>query len=223
MSALVIKTGMSIEQQIARTYAAPGTLVLSGEFTIDTLDAAVPKDCEAIISVGVCGGLSPKALIGQAFIYRACRSPGGLVYPAAVWWRQRLFAATKYYECDVWSSGEFNTANTITERAALFAQSGCDVIDDETFAVAGLAARRNIAWIGLRTVSDGAEDNLPAAVVDALNPNGTANIWAVAASVVKDPSELPALLNTAAEAKRSFDELDTACIQAGPNFQWSVK
>ncbi len=223
MSALVIKTGMSIEQQIAQTYAAPGTLVLSGEFTIATLDEVVPKDCEALISIGVCGGLSPKAQIGQAFIYRACRSPGNVLFPASVWWRQRLFAATKYVEADVWSSGEFNTANTIAERAALFQQTGCDVIDDETFAVAGLAARRKIAWIGMRTVSDGAEDNLPQAVVDALNPNGTANVWAVAASVVKDPSELPALLNTAAEAKRSFDELDTACIQAGPTFQWRVQ
>jgi hypothetical protein len=222
MSALVVKCGMSIEQKIARTHAAPGTLILSGEYTVNTLDTAVPKDCRAIISVGVCGGLSPKAQIGQAFIYRTCRTPNGILY-ADVPWRQRLFAATKYFESDVWSSGQFNTANTIAERATLFAQTGCDVIDDETFAVAELAARRKIAWIGLRTVSDGAEDNLPPAVLGALNANGTDNIEAVITSVISDPLQIPALIKTARNAQTSFDELRTACIQAGPRFQWNVQ
>jgi adenosylhomocysteine nucleosidase len=216
---LVIKTGMTIEQQIVKRYALPSTVVLTGEFTVDTLDAAVPPDCDAIMSVGVCGGLSPDAQIGQAFIYDACVTPTGTLY-ADFAWRKRLFIATRYYECHVWSSGQFNTANTITERAALYAQTGCKVIDDETYSVAELAAHRKIPWIGMRTVSDGAADNLPPAIVDALNPDGSTNLEDVIASVVDDPAQIPALLQTATEAQKSFDELRTACLAAGPTFQW---
>jgi hypothetical protein len=219
MSALIIKTGMSVENSIAEAYAAKDILKLTGAFTVDTLDAAVPVDAKAIISFGVCGGLSPDAQIGQAFIYSACVTPNGTFYVDTAW-RMRLFAATKYYERKCWSSGEFNTANTVEERAKLFAQTECSVIDDETFAVAELAHKRGIAWIGLRTVSDGAEDNLPPAVVNALNPDGDVDIEAVLASVVEDPLQIPALLETAEEAQTSFDELRTAAIAIGPNFQW---
>jgi len=219
MSKLVIKTGMTVEQSIAQNYAAPGTLVLTGEFTPETLDAALPKDCEAILSVGVCGGLSPEAQIGQAFIYYTVVTPDGN-FLCDVSWRKRLFAATKYYERHCYSSGQFNTANTIEERAALFAGTGCWIIDDETYAVAMVAQKRGISFGGLRTVSDGSEDNLPPAVVNALNPDGSDDLEAVIASVVEDPLQIPSLLQTAMEAQKSFNELRTACIAVGPTFQW---
>ncbi|HEX4409648.1 MAG TPA: hypothetical protein VH206_12830 [Xanthobacteraceae bacterium] len=219
MSALVIKTGMTVEQQIARKYAAEGILVLTGAFTPETLDQAVPQDCKAILSLGVCGGLADSALIGQAFICSTLVTPDG-EFEADVDWRRRLFGATRYYECHWWSSGNFNTANTVAERAALVKQTGCAVIDDETFAVAAVAKKRGIAFQALRTVSDGAEDNLPPAVVNALNPDGSDNLYSVIASVAQDPTQIPALIQTAIEAKKSFDELETACIQVGPNFQW---
>lgn len=219
MSSLVIKTGMTIEQSIAQQYAAQGILVLTGEYTPAMLDKAIPKDCGAILSLGVCGGLSPEAQIGQAFIYDACVTPNGIFY-ADTPWRKRLFAATKYYERRVWSSGDFNTANTEEQRAQLLAQTGCWIIDDETYAVATVADSRGIAWIGLRTVSDGAEDNLPPAVLNALNANGTDNIEAVITSVVEDPAQIPALIETAMNAQKSYDELRTACLAVGANFQW---
>lgn len=217
---LVVKTGMVVERSIAIKYAASGTLVLTGEYTPETLDAAVPHDCTGIISIGVCGGLSPKAQIGQAFIYDAVVTPDA-TFLADVEWRKRLFAATKYYERHCWSSGQFNTANTIAQRADLFAKTNCAIIDDETYAVAMVAQKRGIAWIGLRTVSDGAEDNLPPAIVNALNPDGSDNLWNVIASIAGDPAQVPSLIETAINAKRSFDELETACIQAGPHFCWT--
>lgn len=229
MSALVIKTGMVIEQQIAQRYAAPGTLVLTGEYTATGLDAAVPQDCKAILSLGVCGGLAPAAEIGQAFIYD--RIVTGLgneqTFLCDVGWRKRLFSATRYYERGCWSTGQFNTANTIAQRSALYTTTNCWVIDDESFAVAQFAAKRGIACIGLRTVSDGAQNNLPPAVLNALNPDGTDNLWDVVQSLFTEPIDpvtkqlqITELLQTAANAKRSYDELETACIQVGPNFQW---
>jgi hypothetical protein len=215
---IAVKTGMSSEYAVAKQYAAPDVLVLTGEQTVSSLIVNIPYTCTGIISFGLCGGLSERALIGQAFIYDTVVTPAQSL-TCDVAWRKRLFAASKYYECHCWSSGNFNTANTIAERAQLFAQTGCEVIDDETYAVAQFAQIRNIPFIGLRVVSDGAEDNLPPAVINALNPNGTDDIPAVIASVISDPEQLPALIRTAQEFEKSIAELRTAAIAAGPTFQ----
>ena len=230
MSKVVIKTGMTVEQQIGQKYAAPGTLVLTGIYTADALESVVPHECEAILSLGVCGGLAPAAQIGQAFIYD--RIVTGLgneqTYLCNVGWRKRLFSATKYYERGCWSDGSFNTANTPAQRAQLYTQSNCWVIDDESNAVAIFAAKRGIACIGVRTVSDGTISKLPPAILNALNPNGTDNLWAVIQSLFAEPIDpatggwqIDELMAVAANAKRSYDELETACIQMGPNFCWN--
>jgi adenosylhomocysteine nucleosidase len=214
---LVIKTGMQSEYDIAKRYADPSALILTGIQTAADLKRNVPQNCTGIISFGLCGQLSGE-VIGQAFIYDLIRTPAGDFMPDPDW-RKRLFAATRYVECRCWSSGKFNTANTIADRAALYAQTGCCAIDDETYAVAGFAAARNIPFIGLRVVSDGAEDNLPSAVLSALNPDGTTDIEAVVLSVIKDPLQVPALIKTAREYEKSLGELRRAIIDAGPLLQ----
>ncbi len=223
---LCVKTGMSSEYAVAKQFAAPDVVVLTGTQTVADLQKNVPQDCAAIISFGLCGGLAPErsspapmAQIGQAFIYDRVVTPSGTLF-ANQTWRRALFVSTKYYECPCWSSGEFNTANDESQRAALFAQTGCWVIDDETRAVAEFAAARSIAFIGLRVVSDGAEDNLPPGVINALNPDGTDNLEAVVASVITDPAQLPGMVKTAQEFELSIAELRTAAKAAGPNFQW---
>jgi adenosylhomocysteine nucleosidase len=216
---LCIKTGMSSEEAIAKIYAPKGALVLSGALDMKALSQAVPPSCTGIISFGLCGGLWTGAQIGQAFVYYAIKIPS-IAQPIFCdeGWRQRLFDLTHYYECKCCSSGEFNTANTIEERATLYTQTDCKVIDDETFAVAQVAQARKIPFIGLRVVSDGAEDNLPPAVIDALNSNGSFNLWNVAESVVTDPAQISALIKTAGEYEKSKAELRTAAIQLGPTW-----
>jgi adenosylhomocysteine nucleosidase len=216
---LVVKCGMSSEVAVAKKYADPNVLVLSGYQTVVDLQKNVPDTCTAIISFGLCGGLSPQAQIGQAFIYDTICMPSFYSIVCNVEWRKRLFAATKYYECHCWSDGVFNTANTIDERRQLYDQTNCQVIDDETLSVAQFAQARGIPCIGLRVVSDGAEDNLPPAVINALNPDGSNNIEAIIASVISDPEQIPALIKTAKEFELSIAELRTAAIAAGPFFQ----
>lgn len=218
MSKLVIKTGMTVEQAIAQRYAAPGTLVLTGQMDAASIWAALPNDCEAILSFGVCGGLSPDAAVGQTFIYSNIVSADG-TRECDLPWRRRMFAATHHFSRHAWSMGE-GGADTADERAALFARTGCWIDDDESSTVAVVAHGRGIAFGGLRAVSDGAEDNLPPAVVDALNPDGSDDLEAVFASLVRDPLQIPALIKTALQAQRALCALKAACIAVGPNFQW---
>lgn len=215
---LCVKTGMISEQQIAQEFF-PGAIVLTGVQRVPDLENAVPQSCEAIISFGLCGGLSPSAQIGQAFIYDKIVTPGETFFCDAEW-RRRLFEATKYYERGCWSDGQFNTANSIAQREQLFSSTGCWAIDDESYAVAYFASIRKIPFMGLRVVSDGAEDNLPPAVLNALNPDGSDDIQAVISSIISDPEQIPALIKTANEFNLSVAELRTAAIQVGPCCQW---
>jgi adenosylhomocysteine nucleosidase len=192
--------------------------VVTGLWPASAMLIAFP-DIEAVISLGLCGGLGP-AQIGQAFIYDAI-TDGQWTYFCDAPWRKRLFAATKYYETKCYSTGQFNTANTVEQRADLYAKFGCRVIDDESIAVAEFAMHRDkpIPFIGLRVVSDGAEDNLPPAVQNALQPDGGDNILAVIASLIQDPAQIPLLEKTAKEAQFAIDELGTPVKAVGPYFQ----
>ena len=216
---LCIKTGMVMEERIARSYAAPGTLVLTGDMTVADLDRVVPYDCEAIMSFGLCGGIGTLPVVGQCFLATTMVTPSGN-YHSDPAWLHRLFTKTRAYEVHWYSSGLFNTANTPEQRASLSASTGCQIIDDESRAVYEFAARRGIVAAAMRTVSDGAEDNLPPAVIDALGKNGSTDILEVMKSIILDPAQIPSLIKTAQEAKVSLDTLEAAAKQVGPTFQW---
>lgn len=217
---LVAKVGMDLERDTVLRYIAPGTLVLPGvAMDAKMLNALVPRTCTALIRLGLCGGLSAAPLVGQAFVYRSVRSPSE-VYLCDTAWRRRLFAATHYVEADCWSSGEQNTANTPAQRLALYQETRCAIIDDESLGMAQLASERGIPFAGVGVISDAEANLLPPAVLNALNPNGSTNYLEVLESVWEDPDQVPSLVQTALNAKRSYDELDTACIAIGRNCQW---
>jgi adenosylhomocysteine nucleosidase len=219
---ICVKTGMASEYKIATRVAAPYIEVLTGMWDADRLDAHLAKDCEAIISFGLCGGLNYSADVGSGFVCGLLETPDG-VFDADTAWRTRLIRATGYWSCKWWSSGALNTANDARQRAALFHKTGAWVIDDETYAVALFAERRKIPFQALRVVSDSVDDNLPPAVTSALNANGTDNIEAVIESVCHDPFQIPALIKTALEYGKSLADLRSAAAHIGPHFCWQAE
>ncbi len=224
MGALVIKTGMQPEANVARASAAKGTLILAGIQTLADLRKNVPRDCGAIISFGLAGGLTAgdarhPLVVGQTIIADKLLTPDGIYLPDPEW-RRRLFARTKAYEHVWWSSGIFNTADTPAQRKTLFDQSGAWVIDDESIFVGQFASERGIPFAIMRTISDGADDTVPPAARNALNSNGNANIAEVLMSTLSDPAQLPDLIRIWREFNLSIAELGTAALMVGPTFQW---
>lgn len=217
---LAIKTGMQTEYSIAIKIASPSATVLTGVMTVADLDIHVPRACTGIISYGLCGGLAPGLSIGQNIIGDLLKTPDGDYVPDPAW-RKRLFARTKAYEHVWWSSDTFNTADDPASRAALYAQTGAWVIDDESMAVAQFAALRKIPFALMRTVSDGANDTIPAAARVALQADGSTDIWPVLESVLGNLGQLPDLEKMADYLSISLGTLYTAGLQVGPTFQLS--
>ena len=215
---LTIKTGMSREAKIAEACAAPGTLVLSGMQLAADLHRLVPSTCTAIISFGLCGGLAPEVQIGQIFVAKVLVSPEG-EYAADAKWGARLLAKANAYQCNWWSSGVFNTANDLVERAALFSSTGCAVIDDETFVVAQFAQERGIPWQALRVVSDCVACFIPPAARHALGTDGRWKIGEVLKSVVLHPGQIPYLITLGRNFYKSIGILRRTAIQVGPFLQ----
>lgn len=214
---LCIKCGLVNEYDLAVKYAASGTLVLKGIQTVDDLQKNVPRECQAIISYGMCGGLRPKLpVVGQTVIGSHLVGPNGEIYQCDANWHRRLFALTRYYVQAYYSSGLFNQANTPAQRAALYAKTGAYCIDDESLWVAQFASARKIPFAIMRNVSDAWNDDV-SITSNILNAGGGADWWAVLKDVVTDPEDM---VKIGLHYATSEHWLEVAAQKVAPNFGW---
>ena len=192
-------TGLRAEARIA---AALGPAEAGGGLPPGAAAAAerlLTQGVSALVSFGLCGGLDP-----------ALR-PGALVVPRTVIWRgacyradAALSAALGGFAAEAVLAGEAAAADP-AEKAKIFAATGAVAIDLESGAVADIAARAGVPFAVLRAVCDPAEAGLPPAALAALDAGGAVSIGAVAASLLRAPGQIPALiaLGRAAGAARA--------------------
>jgi nucleoside phosphorylase len=208
---------MSNEYDLARKYAAPGTLVLKGVMTVDDLQKQVPQDCKAIMSFGMAGGLRPGLpVVGQTVIASRIIGPNKEVYHCDHEWHTRLFLKTSYYVQSYLSTGQFNQSNTPEQRAALYAEYGAWCMEDEGLAVAQFAQARGIALADYRNISDAWNDNV-SITSNILNAGGGADFMAVLKDVVTDPEDM---VKIGIHYATSEHWLEVAAQKVAPNFGW---
>ena len=105
---------------------------------------------------------------------------------------------------------EAERADTVEERAALFAKTGAWAIDDETRAVAEAARKRNVPYCAIRAVSDDASMTLPLAARQALGPDGNLNLGAFLAALASNPLQVVDLVKIAGDFGKALDSLRRA-------------
>ena len=198
---LGIVTGLTAEARIAgclgRTEIGGGTF--AGALAAAERLAAI--GVSGLLSFGLAGGLDP-----------ALR-PGDLVTPAIVLedgashqTDPALLAALgvgitrKLLGFDVIVSGA-------GYKAGLFQSTGACAVDLESGAVARVAARHRLPFAVLRAVCDPADRTLTPAALAGLNARGGVAIGAVLLALLRQPGELPALLELARDAARARKSL----------------
>jgi adenosylhomocysteine nucleosidase len=146
------------------------------------------RGATALVSFGLCGGLLP-----------ALR-PGTLLVPRAVVWHGASFpadpalsAALGGFSADLLVADDAAATDLATKRR-LFEQTGASGIDLESGAVAEVAARAGVPFAVLRAVCDPADAPLPPAALVALDAGGAVSVTRVAASLLREPRQVPALL-----------------------------
>jgi adenosylhomocysteine nucleosidase len=199
-----IITGLTAEARLAcplGTARAGGGTPAGAAQAAETL---IAEGATALISFGLAGGLNPLL------------APGTLIIPSDCEGHSADPALTKTLGGPVHTLYSGTTlAVTAAEKAALWRSTGADAIDLESGMVAKMAAARRIPFAILRAICDPADSTLPPAALIALNAAGAIALARVAASVVRHPGQLPALLRLAGHAAAARAALARRVRQIG--------
>lgn len=188
---LLIVVGMDRE---ARIVAGRGQVIVGTR----GLEAALMERPSGVLSFGLCGGLDPALRVGDLVI------GGG----NAGWLDELAAALPGAVRGEVIGSDDI--VGSAAAKTALRAKTGAIAVDMESHIVAEAAVRAGVPFAILRAVSDPADRTLPRAAQAGFNPDGSVNIPAVLAALLRRPGELPALLQTARDAAKAFAALETA-------------
>ncbi len=172
MSRIYVFAASDMEAQSVRKIAGPNELVLMisgmGPGNAKTKAEAVlnPREKpDAVVVVGLCGGLTPSVAEGTIVAYTECLSSeaGKPSLPCSKGVTDALMTALMAAKIPcVWVVGitSARIATTREERLIL-AKSGAAVVDMETYPIVSVAAGIGIPVVVLRVISDSIDRELP--------------------------------------------------------------
>jgi hopanoid-associated phosphorylase len=202
---LVIVTGMRRE---ARIFGRDANVVVCGgdnSTLAAKLEATLARGGRAVISAGICGGLSPALAVGTPVI------GSGTVRQKTRWsadaaWQDALAAKVPHAVRGTIAGSDVILTDP-AHKAFLYGETGAIAVDMESHICARIAAARGVPFAVLRVVSDAAANELPPAVSRALDAKGNVRMGAVLWSVAAQPRQVPELLQTARNTRRALAEL----------------
>jgi hopanoid-associated phosphorylase len=219
---VIIVVGLAFEARIA---AGPGVRVIcsgDGRNLAAKLTAAIAdarkrvQGCPGIISFGVAGGLAPQLRPGTCVVGSAVIS-GEKRMPISAEWSQKLLQTIPDAIPGVLLGVPAPIAHP-DEKRELYVKTGAIAVDMESHIVAAVGLAHELPVAAIRVITDPARRALPASAVAAMRPNGTTNIGAMLRSVVRRPKELPALFQTALDARAARATLVRGRHLLGPAF-----
>jgi nucleoside phosphorylase len=196
-----VVVGLEQEAAIVRQACPKAVIVVgAGDAALLTsrLEAALGQNAVAIdrvVSVGICGGLNPALRAGDIAL------GAFLVYQLAevacdhVWTDRMYMALTAAIPPLL--SVQYERF-TISDKAALRASTGADVVDEETFIAGSIADARGLPFAALRVVCDPASFELPPAALVRLTAAGADDVGAILRSIEGDLWQIPELVELAA-------------------------
>jgi len=195
---IVAVTSLALEARIA---VGPGVSVIcsQGERLAAALELAVERGACGIISFGVAGGLAPGLAAGD-WIVPAAVITGQRLFPTdRTWTRSLRGRLPQALQADI--LGTDNLVPDPERKQLLHAQTGAVAVDMESHIAATIAAVHQIPFAAARVIIDPADRPLPPAALVGLRSDGTADVVAVFRSVLEQPSQLPALVGIALDAR----------------------
>jgi hopanoid-associated phosphorylase len=193
---IIAVTCLSFEARVA---AGPGVSVLCGtaQRYVDKLEAAVRAGGSGIISIGIAGGLAPGLSPGD-WVIAANVVTDGVRYATDAQWSQRLREALPgAVYADV--SGVDAPVVHRDEKRALHESAGTVAVDMESHIAARIAAAHGVPFAACRVIIDPAERTLPPAALVGMHSDGKPDVLAVAASLLRQPKQVFALLRVVAD------------------------
>ncbi len=185
--------------------------------------AVAESGADALVSLGLAGGLEPHLQSGTAVVPDRIILPSGETLATDYGWRKRIVDAIGSELAT--HEGPLLTANTVLdtpERKCAAAQAtGAVAVDMESAAIAAVAADAGLPAVAIRVVADCAADALPAGVAGWIDSSGHRRIAPVAAAVLR-PAQWPVLALLARRHRTAQRALKTAAYRlARTDFEFS--
>jgi len=196
---MIVVVGLAFEARIAE---GPGLKVIcsgDGQGLVQSLTRAIRGGCEGLISFGVAGGLAPDLPPGTCIVASAILSEKARLQ-TDYRWSQKLVKTIPGAIYGILMGVPSPIANP-DAKASLHASTGAIAVDMESHVVARVAAAHSLPMVAVRVITDPAIRALPKCALAAMRPDGTTDIGAMIRSVLRRPRELPALLQTALDAR----------------------
>ena len=156
--------------------------------------AAELASFDAVIMAGVAGALDPQFQIGDVVV------DGDIHRPAERWRRGKIYTSK-------------TIAATAAQKAALFAETGALAVDMEHAAVRAWAEQAGVAFVGVRAISDRADEALDPAVLRLVDSSGRLRPGRLAAELCRRPTLVVALLRLRPRSALAVTNLADAVAQ----------
>jgi len=167
-----------------------------------------------LLSFGLAGGLDPALAPGTLLLPAHLLTGDGQSRAVDGAWHAR--ACTRLAPLRPIDQALFGTDEaiaTVAAKTALFARTGAVAVDMESHVLAQAAA--HLPLLIVRVVADGAETALPPAALVGIRPDGSSDLPAVLRSILRHPSQIPALLRLGRAAARAEATLRQAVRLGG--------
>jgi adenosylhomocysteine nucleosidase len=200
---VVVATGLRAEARIVA--GSPRVRAIAGGGASDELEdqlwRAIAEGGEALISFGLAAGLAPDLTAGSCIVGREVVH-GGMCYSTNLMWASRLKTAIARAEM-ARIAGVDRSLGGVSEKRALYGESGAAAADMESHIVGRIAAESGLPFAILRVIADPAERQLPPAALVGMRSDGAIDVRAVLVSLAGNPGQLPALMRLAVDTGRA--------------------
>lgn len=179
-------------------------------YLANELDRLAPQ-AEAIVSWGLTGALRDDLKIGDWVVGTGVS--GGFEHDCDAAWQARALAALPGAR-----SGRFHADGQLADAPAKRAlgAGGALAVDMESHIAARVAAAHGLPFAILRVVSDRVDDAMPPAVLVSMGPRGRTAYARVAASLARNPAQIPAFAAFARHSIACLRILTDGQVRLGP-------
>ena len=197
--------GMAFEARIAKGPGVEAVFAARADLLERAISEALARGCSGIISFGTAGGLAPDLKPGTVIIASVVSGPLGKIETDPEW-SARLFdafAGTPVSGRAVRGrmAGVAAPLAGEREKSALYRSTGALAVDMESHIAGAIAAARGLPFAVCRAIVDPAWRSLPRAATAGLRDDGTTTVLPILRELLRQPSQLGALLRLAGDAR----------------------
>jgi hopanoid-associated phosphorylase len=208
---VIVVTGMAFEARIARGEGVEVVYAARADLLERALSAAVARGCAGIVSFGTAGGLAPDLEPGSLIVADAIEGPFGRLETDRQW-ADRLAAAMAAGPLAVRLRRGLMAAVTAPlvtadDKRALHRAAGALAVDMESHIAGATAAAHGLPFAVCRAIVDPAWRTLPSAATAGLRDDGSTALGPILRELLRQPSQLGALLQVAVDARAARTSL----------------